>query len=62
MFNTFKPLISIILVCTAVGKETAGKEFDVVHYYLTLTVEKQQLAGYAEEYPHALAVPSARKY
>jgi hypothetical protein len=27
-----------------------------------LIVEKQQSAGYAEEYPHALAVPSARRY
>jgi hypothetical protein len=70
MFNTFKPLILIILpnkvmtlpiLYTAVSKKTAGKEFAVVHNYLTLIVVKQQLAGYAEEYPHALAVPSARK-
>jgi hypothetical protein len=28
---------------------------------LTLKVQKQQLAGYAEEYPHVLAALSARK-
>lgn len=72
MFNTFKPLILIILpipnqvmslpiLYTAVSKKTAGKEFAVVRNYLTLIVVKQQLAGYAEEYPHVLAVPSARK-
>jgi hypothetical protein len=70
MFNIFKPLILIILhnqvmslpiLYTDVSKKTAGKEFGVVCNYLTLTVQKQQLAGCAEEYPHALAVPSARK-
>ena len=70
IFNAFKPLILIILpnqvmslptLHTAVSKKTAGKEFTFVRNYLTLIVVKQQLAGYAEEYPHALAVPSARK-
>ena len=52
--------MSLPILYTVVSKKTASKEFAVVRNYLTLIVEKQQLAGYAEGYPHVLAVPSAR--
>jgi hypothetical protein len=42
------------------NNSNAGTEFGIAETYLTLIVRKQQLAGYADECPHAPTAPSAR--